>query len=286
MRGLCNFAARAILTFSLATGTCSMAFACDSQMPCSVEDGEYFISLPKSWNGRDPLPAVVFFHGYSGSAEAVMADATLVAALSDDGVALIAPQGAKDARGVHTWSFPGGQTLERDDFAYVDRVRKDMAARWPIDPARTLASGFSVGGSMVWYVACRTPKLFAAYAPVAGAFWSPEPETCVAPVSLRHIHGLKDQTVPMVGRVLRGGAMRQGDVMKSFSTLKALDQCPPSPARSAQAGPLTCETWPARTCGSGQELILCLHDGEHDIEADWVRDSARWLVTLGPRLAR
>ncbi len=286
MRRFQKFAARTIMPFALMACSGSITQACDTHTPCTVEGGDYFVSLPKGWNGRAPLPAVVFFHGYNGSAEAVMADGPLVAALSEDGLALIAPQGARDARGQRTWSFPGGQKLERDDFACVDRLRKDMAARWPIDSARTLASGFSVGGSMVWYIACRTPNLFAAYAPVAGAFWSPEPETCVAPVSLRHIHGFNDQTVPMTGRVLRGGAMRQGDVMKSFSTLKALDQCPPSPARNTRAGPLTCETWPARTCGSGHELVLCLHDGEHDIEAEWVRDGARWLATLGPRLAR
>ena len=272
----------ACLAVGLLAGQCGPAAACDLQTPCAVEAGEYFVSLPQGWNGRAPLPVVVFFHGYNGSAEAVMADAPLVKALSDAGVALVAPQGQKDARGVRSWSFPGGQKLARDDFAFVARVRADVAARWPIDPTRTLASGFSVGGSMVWYIACRTPKLFAAYAPVAGAFWSPEPEACAEPVSLRHIHGANDQTVPMKGRTLRGGAMIQGDVMKSFEMLKRLDACPAPPERTEKTGALSCQTWPSSSCGSGRELVLCLHNGEHEIEHGWVLDATKWIATLTP----
>jgi polyhydroxybutyrate depolymerase len=215
-----------------------------------------------------------------------MSDAPLRTQLSDAGVILIAPQGALDPRGVHTWSFPGGQSLPRDDVAFISSVVKDAERRWPIDKKRLLASGFSVGGSMVWYVACATKDVFAAYAPVAGAFWAPEPERCAAgPISLRHVHGTADKTVPMKGRVLRGGAMRQGDVMKSFGVLKAEDACPAAPTRTERKDALTCETWSAASCGSGRELVLCLHGGEHEIEAGWVLDGVHWLDGLAGKHA-
>jgi polyhydroxybutyrate depolymerase len=220
-------------------------------------------------------------HGYSDSAEAVMADGPLRTTLSEAGVILIAPQGAKDARGVHTWSFPGGQSLPRNDVDFVAAVVKDAESRWPIDKKRLLASGFSVGGSMTWYVACATQGVFAAYAPVAGAFWVPEPERCKSgPVSLRHVHGLTDQTVPMQGRILRGGAMRQGDVMKSFNILKSENACSDTPTRIESKDALTCETWAAADCASARELVLCLHTGEHIIEASWILDAMRWLDRL------
>jgi polyhydroxybutyrate depolymerase len=285
LQGIFRIAGRTSFAISLILGSCAMARACDASTPCPVDGGEYFVSLPKGWDRQEPLPAVVFFHGHNGSAEEVLADAPLVRALSDANVALVVPQGQKGARGVRSWSFPGGQTLPRDDFVFVERVRKDMAARWPIDPARTLASGFSAGGSLVWYVACRMPQLFAAYAPVAGAFWAPEPETCAEPVSLRHIHGTNDRTVPIKGRSLRGGTMKQGDVMKSFETLKQLDACPATAAQNSKTGPLSCETWPARTCASGRELVLCLHDGEHEIDPAWVLEGAQWLATLASKPA-
>jgi polyhydroxybutyrate depolymerase len=258
----------------------SHAMACDARTPCTVDGGEYFVSLPNGWNGRDPAPLVVFFHGYSGSAEDVMSDEPLRRSLSHAGAILVAPQGAVDQRGVHTWSLPGRPKLPRDDFAFVADVMKDVRKRWPIDARRTLASGFSVGGSMVWYIACTTPETFAGYAPVAGAFWAPEPESCKGPVSLRHVHGRADNTVPMAGRTLRGGAMRQGDVMKNFGVLKKEDACPAAPARTDTNGALTCQTWPAASCGAGRELVLCLHPGEHEIEANWVLDGVHWLDGL------
>ena len=257
------------------------ASACDAQTPCVVDGGEYLVALPKTSNGSGPAPAVVFLHGYSGSAEGVMADEPLRTLLSDAGVILIAPQGAKNARGAQSWSFPGGQSLPRDDVAFITAVVKDAESRWPIDKKRLRGSGFSAGGSMTWYVACATQGLFAAYAPVAGAFWAPEPVRCKGgPVSLRHVHGLTDQTVPMKGRILRGGAMRQGDVMKSFEVLKTEDACPAAPTRTEQKDSLTCQTWSAASCGSGRELMLCLHNGEHEIEAGWILDAVHWLDGL------
>lgn len=259
----------------------SGARACDERTACQIDGGEYFVALPKKWDASRPAPAVVFLHGYSDTAEAVMADEPLRTILSDAGVILIAPQGAKDARGVHTWSFPGGQSLPRNDVDFIVAVVKDAESRWPIDKKRLLASGFSVGGSMTWYVACSTQGVFAAYAPVAGAFWVPEPERCKSgPLSLRHVHGLTDQTVPMKGRTLRGGAMQQGDVMKSFGVLKKEDACPDAPTRTERKDALICETWAASDCGSARELMLCLHDGEHITEARWILDAMHWLDGL------
>ena len=82
----------------------------------------------------------------------------------------------------------------RDEAAYIRAVMADIKRRWPIDEARTLASGFSRGASMVWNVACYTGDLFAGFAPIAGGFWRSTPADCPSgPVNLRHIHGLKDR---------------------------------------------------------------------------------------------
>jgi polyhydroxybutyrate depolymerase len=268
----------------LAGGIVDDASACDDHAPCTVEGGDYLARPPVGWDGKSPLPTVVFFHGYSGSAEGVMADADLARAMSQAGVLLVAPQGMQDARGTRTWSFPGAAHLARDDFAFVGRVVDDVEKRWPVDTRRLLASGFSVGGSMVWYIACRMPQRFAGFAPVAGAFWVPEPEDCPGgPVDLRHVHGLADQTVPMKGRSLRNGTLKQGDVLHGMTTWRRIDGCPDAPSREEAMGALTCRTWSAGACSSGRELVLCLHPGEHEIEAGWVLDGVRWLDDLASR---
>ena len=93
-----------------------------------------------------------------------MANEDLANAARQLGIALIAPQGL-DGR----WSFPGIGAPKRDELAYVEAVAADAVSRFGLDPNRLLASGFSLGGSMVWYLACRMPARFAAFAPIAGA---------------------------------------------------------------------------------------------------------------------
>ncbi|GGH09591.1 hypothetical protein GCM10007036_05730 [Alsobacter metallidurans] len=260
------------------------AFACDAQIPCAVADGVYYARVPPRWDGQARLPVVMFFHGYSGSAEGVMADATLADAVEGVGAILVAPQGRAENGSALSWSFPSKAFPGRDDIAFVGRVLDDVERRWPVDQTRVLATGFSVGGSMVWSLACQTPGRFTAFAPVAGAFWMPEPESCPGgPVSLRHVHGLADRTVPMAGRVLRGGALQQGDVLRGMALWRSIDGCVAEPDQEAQRGALACRTWSASHCASGRELTLCLHAGEHEIEAGWVADAFRWMESLPAR---
>lgn len=256
--------------------------ACSDTTRCAVEGGDYLVRPPKSWDGRAPLPVVVFLHGYAGSADGIMQDEPLGQLMSDAGVMLVAPQGLAPPGGERGWSLPVFTDRERDDIAFIGRVVDDLARRYPLDRSRLLGSGFSLGASMIWYVACRSPGTFAAYAPVAGAFWVPEPETCAGPVSLRHVHGTADRTVPMTGRTIqtRSGPITQGDVLKSAGVMRATDGCRPEPAETTKRDGLTCRTWARSDCASGREFVLCLHAGEHEIDARWVGDAVAWLADL------
>jgi polyhydroxybutyrate depolymerase len=272
---------RVLVSLMLACLPLGSALACGDPEPCTVEGGEYFARPPAGWDGHSPLPTVVFLHGYNGSGQDVIADESMKSALSDAGVLLVAPQGVNSARGARTWFFPGGLKPVRDDFAYIGRVLDDVEGRWPVDRKRLLASGFSAGGSMTWYLACAMPQRFAAFAPVAGAFWTPEPEDCAeGPVNLRHVHGLSDPVVPMTGRVLRGGALKQGDVLKGISTWRRIDGCPDAPSFVNEQDGLACRTWSKSACASGRELVLCLHPGEHEIDPAWIVDAVRWVDQL------
>ena len=82
----------------------------------------------------------------------------------------------------------------------MDAVRADMLQRWPVDTKRLLVSGFSIGGTMAWDLACYRGGDYTAFAPVSGAFWDPLPERCTTPVNLLHTHGTADDVVPMGGQ--------------------------------------------------------------------------------------
>lgn len=251
--------------------------ACPVGTGCIVASGSYRIVLPPHAARERPVGAIMYFHGYQGSAAEVIADPGLLAVARRLGVALIAPDGAG-----RSWSYPGSPAQRRDEFAFVGQVLDDVVARFPIDSRRILASGFSQGGSMVWYLACRMPTRLAAFAPIAGAFWEPLPERCDAPrPPLIHVHGTSDATVPLAGRALRSGA-RQGDVFRSFAII-APGGCTAAWAQTArttsETEELTCRT--ATGCGGDGRLELCLHAGGHRAVPAWVERAWRLAMPAG-----
>ncbi len=255
--------------------------ACVGTAGCSVASGSYRIVLPSQAAAGRPVGAILYFHGYQGSAGEVTTDPGLVAVAGRLGVALIAPDGAG-----RSWSFPGSPARRRDELAFVGQVLDDVVARFPVDPGRLLASGFSQGGSMVWYLACRMPQRFAAFAPIAGAFWEPLPEGCEGPrPPLIHVHGTSDRTVPLAGRTLRQGS-RQGDVFKSLAIF-APGGCTAGWAEAARATPapgrLICTV--ATSCDGPARLELCLHAGGHEAEPAWVERAWRLTMPVGSPVA-
>ena len=253
------------------------AIACSATEPCTLPTGHYLVRVPGAWDGRSPLPTLVFLHGHNGSAAQSMADAQLAATLDALGVLLVAPDGVGKS-----WSFAGKLTGPRDDIVFLESVADDIARRFPVDRRRLVASGFSVGGSMVWYLACQGSGRFAAYAPVAGAFWLPEPQDCIAgPQNLRHVHGTDDAVVPMTGRRV-GAGFQQGDVMRGMATWQRVNGCAQRPVTTIVDG-MTCEHWDASGCDGRKTLMLCLHAGGHDVRAAWAADAMGWADELARR---
>ncbi len=241
---------------------------CPAETGCRVAGGHYRIMMPDGAKGRPG--AIVFFHGWQGSAEETISDLRLLAAARELGVALVAPDGEG-----RTWSYPNAPGRHRDEFAFTEAVVADAVARFGLDPSRLMASGFSQGGSMVWYLACTMPGRFAAFAPLSGAFWVPLPETCASPrPPLVHVHGLADRTVPMEGRALRSGH-RQGDVRQSLARLAPGCTAAWRPAGTDQG--LSCES--AAGCPGTARLDLCLHEGDHDYRGEWIVRA--WRLTIG-----
>lgn len=276
-----QFVTRARALAALALGFClsGEALACNATTPCEVPGGSYLARTPDGWDGRSPLPVIVFFHGAFSDAKDTMARDDIGEAARGAGALLVAADGANK-----NWSFPGKASTPRDDFAYANAVMDDVEKRFPVDKSKILASGFSVGGSMTWYLACFMGARFTAFAPMAGAYWEPLPETCPSgPVSLRHVHGLADGTVPMKGRSLRGGLYKQGDVLESFRRLRVRDGCPEEPDATQTTGNMVCRVWSAKSCSSGREAVLCLHPEDHVVDGKWVADGFRWMTGLAKR---
>jgi polyhydroxybutyrate depolymerase len=264
--------ARFVLAAWLALALALSAASAKGEEPIVTAHGQYIAVLPTPWDGKSPRPLVLFLHGYGESATDVAMSGDLVPAATKFGAVFVAPDGLG-----HGWSHVGAPQRRRDDIAFIHEVATDVERRWPIDRKRVYLSGFSIGGSMVWDVACHAPQGFAAFLPISGAFWLPYPRHCAGPINLRHVHGLTDTTVPMEGRTILG-KFTQGDVRKGWAILLASGACAAAPARKTQEDDLSCEEWP---CAARHALALCLHGDGHDLEPRYLELGLKWAMARG-----
>jgi polyhydroxybutyrate depolymerase len=255
-------------------GAAAPAAACGPDTDCVLGDRTYRIALPEGHVGDRPLPAIVFAHGFRGSAQGVMRNGSLRRMVSDLGAALIAVKSKGDL-----WIIPNApRHMDSDgaeEFAYFDSVLEDAARRFPIDRARVMVSGFSTGGMMVWNLACARSDRFAGFAPIAGTFWLKPPETCAGPVAnVIHIHGDADKTVPLKGRPI--GSTKQGEVSQALEMYGEYGGF--GPMTYANRGDLRCEE---RRNPAGDLLDFCLFSGGHSFRTEFVRFAWQRLEEAG-----
>jgi polyhydroxybutyrate depolymerase len=243
------------------------------EQPCALPNGFYFAEKPAHWDGKSPLPVLVHFHGFREQAIEVIGREGIRDLADRLGVLLVVPQGEGQ-----TWSHPGSPASLRDEFAFVETLLQDLRQRFKLDEERLWASGFSQGASMVWALACYRGGLFQSYLPISGAFWRPEPEQCpTLSRSIRHIHGLKDVTVPLEGRPIRGGKFHQGRVAHAVSLARTAAACQPEKDDDfVSRGTLMCRR--PTGCSAGTMLEFCLHSGGHDFDQSWLEETFRPLL--------
>ena len=232
------------------------AFACGPDTNCQIGDRHYRIAMPDGHDRATPVGAIVFAHGYRGSARGVMRNMNLRRMVSDMGLALIAVKSLDQ-----DWVIPNApRHMDSDgagEFAYFEDVLADASARFALDADRVMMTGFSAGGMMVWNLACARPGLFAGFAPIAGTFWKSPPETCAAPVaSIIHIHGTQDRTVPLAGRPI--GPTTQGDVADALAMYQSFGGF--GSAEMADVGDMDCAR---RDNVGGAVLEFCTFPGGH-----------------------
>ncbi|QHQ34680.1 alpha/beta hydrolase family esterase [Algicella marina] len=246
---------------------------------CETPLGSYRISLPETPPTDDGYPALLFFHGAGGSGARTLSNSAMVSAFTSAGFAVIAPDGLRreGSRFGPGWSFHPERPAQRDEAAFTDEVIRNAAEHHGVDPERILMSGFSIGGSLTWYLACAKPDLAAAYAPVAGAFWRPHPVegSCAGPVRMLHTHGWRDRVVPLEGRPLGDGRIYQGDVFHSLMLLRQQNGCNEMRADDfVTDGPFWRRKW--TNCTPGTALELALHTGGHSVPSGWSEMAIKW----------
>jgi len=271
-----------VLLLSLSAPTAQAEPACGTaDAACEVALGGYHIALPKSASSG-PIPVVLHFHGAGGTGSGVIRNNGMIKPILERGYAVIAPNGlGREGRRGGFWSFIPGRPIRRDELAFTHQVLDDAVERFELDRSRVLLTGFSIGGSLTWYLACQAPNDFAAYAPVAGGFWRPHPTDCGGPIKMLHTHGWRDSTVPLEGRPIRGGEIHQGDIFQGLRLWRAENGCTGGrPDRFNVKGRFWRRTW--TTCDPGTALQMAIHDGAHGVPKGWSTIALDWFESVVP----
>lgn len=253
-----------LLTFLIGFGA-SNAQACGTDSDCFVDERSYRIAFPPQ--SEQVSAAIVFAHGFGGSAQETMNNNQLAILADDLGVALVALQSASV-----DWELPFSPRAYDSDgsveFAYVDAVLEDLRTRHNIDTNNMLMTGFSAGGMMTWNLACYRSTSFIGFAPLSGTFWLEEPNNCDADIaSVYHFHGDNDTVVPFEGRQIRN--THQGSISQAITMYREHGKFMVS--QGLEIGGADCEMFANQ---DKDELAFCTFEGGHTFRTDFIR--ATW----------
>ena len=158
------------------------------------------LAAPRDFaDGRTPL--IVSLHGYGGNSAGHAEYIPLHEHMNADGFALLLPNGALDAEGNPFWnpterdadSGKGGG----DDVAYLTELVAE--ARRLRDFGPVYVFGYSNGGFMAHYLACRGMLGLRAVASLAGTSYVDVSACGAPPVSTLHVHGTDDDVILFEG---------------------------------------------------------------------------------------
>ena len=244
------------------------AAGCGRDSDCRIGDRSYRILVPESHGEDAPPGAIIFVHGYRGTAAGVMQNDSLTALADELGLAFIAAQAAGPEWNIP--DIPSADALQGvDELTYFDALMEDVVRRFGIDRSAILISGFSSGAMMVWHLACYRGDAFAGFVPISGTFWEPIPQSCpTVPSNLIHYHGEDDPVVPLHGRRIKDA--HQGDVLAAIALVASGGDYRSSEREKTEE--LDCTQ---QVDSDGRLLELCLFAGKHEFKVRHLKRAAR-----------
>jgi len=231
----------------------------DSERKLTVNGLErtYLLHVPPTLDLRQPAPVVLAFHGLDQEPS----DMELMTGFNDiadkASFLVVYPRGVELSWNVGICcGFAATNNI--DEIAFVRQILSDLGTISNVDPKRIYATGFSNGAPLVYQLACEMSNTFAGVAPVSGVLlYSPcQPQQ---PVSLIHIHGLADSSVPYDG----GGDLDTPPVEQVINTWVQLDGCTGSPQVDSPINIIKHTVYNPCRAGTAVELYAIESGGHH-----------------------
>lgn len=183
----------------------------------------YRTYVPASVDPSEPVSMLVMLHGGFGSDEQAERDYGWDSKADSEGFIVVYPNGKGRAWNAGTCCGSPAKD-DVDDVGFITKVVEQVQERSHIDPSRIFVTGMSNGAMMAERLSCET-DLFAAAASVAGAQMVPCDDP--APISILHIHGEADSSVPMDGSPGdgKGHVPNHEAIQASFDRWLQVDDC-------------------------------------------------------------
>jgi polyhydroxybutyrate depolymerase len=162
---------------------------------------KFIVYLPANAGTNRPL--ILNFHGLGSNATEQLFYSGFAPIADTAKFIIVFPQGLSAAGNTY-WNvgLPLTQATGTDDVGFVNQLIDTIQARYTTDPTRTYACGFSLGGYMSHYLACKSTARFAAIASVSGTIAPNVYNGGCTPsrtIPVMQIHGTDDVRVPYGG---------------------------------------------------------------------------------------
>lgn len=220
----------------------------------------FTVHVPESYAGSAPAPLVLDFHPMGLAADWERNNSGYLELSDQEGFIVAWPDGLDN-----TWNVgPCCATdPEVDDFAFVMALVRELSSEACIDQRAIYATGFSFGGAMAYYLACKHAETFAAVAVSSVDLFAEAEIACnpSRPVSTIAVRSTEDTVIPYAGGL--ASPPGQPDVehefrgaVGTFETWAAINRCEGEPTAPNADG---CSAYDA--CADDTEVILCTREG-------------------------
>ncbi|KAH7320593.1 carbohydrate esterase family 1 protein [Stachybotrys elegans] len=193
----------------------------------TVNNRRFVIFIPPDYTISEPAPLIVSYHGGSRSPENQIDLDLFTDSKYNTDKMVVYPEGtslsncqASNTCAERYWSVD--PRITADDVAFTQSILDIVQDTYCLDTNRFYASGKSQGGGVIGSIFACTPALsnaFAAFAPVSGAFYTPNVSPCESPfmfpipcnpgrtnIPIIEFHGGQDDVISYNGSARRTGA--------------------------------------------------------------------------------
>ncbi len=166
-------------------------------------DRDYILHTPPGYDGKQKLPLVVVLHGFMQNADRIAQQTKFSEKADKENFIVAYPNATKWFKSKHlqAWDADNGLTplgANSDDEGFIRQMIGETKKNLNVDSNRVYAAGFSNGGMMTYKLASDLSDILAAVAVVSGGTSGKEAVPHNG-VSVVHIHGTGDGTVPVAG---------------------------------------------------------------------------------------